>query len=438
MRRATLVGESQPMIERSQPSPSPSSTRPGLTLEPDVHSEFVPQRILLADDQPAMRRFMARILRNLGHEVVLAVDGADALEKFANEPFQMVVSDINMPEIDGLELLAVIRRISPETPVLLLTGRPSVETAVAAIRKGATSYLPKPFEAIDLKREVSRALAESEPNAGQPLASRDSQKVLAELQLNQQLDEAIASLYMVYQPIVSISRNVPVGHEALMRCHSTSLPHPGAILDAAEKLGRIQEVGQRVRLLCARTMRTLPEDVVLYVNLHTDELSDEELYDLDSPLSHFANRIVLEVTERVRLDQMPELPERLERLRKMGYRLAVDDIGAGYAGLTSFALLEPEVVKIDMALIRNINEAPLRQRLVKALTTLCRELGVDIIAEGVETIAERDTVHSLGTDQVQGYLFAKPSPSIELAVGDKVVTGDKVITGDKIAVDNTL
>ena len=407
------------MLDSSHPSQTTSVPPSGGKRTSLIPPSLCPQRVLVADDQPAMRRFMSRVLRSQGYDVITATDGADALALFASEHVDMVVSDINMPELDGLDLLAGVRRIAPDTPVLLLTGRPSVETAVAAIQKGATSYLPKPFEAVELKREVARSL-EQMAQAERPTASdKQSEHVLAELRLNQQLDEALASLYMVYQPIISVAQDAPVGYEALMRCHSEALPHPGAVLDAAEKLGRVQEVGRRVRLLCARALRSMAADVMLYVNLHADELGDPELYDEDSPLAVFAERIVLEVTERVRLDRMPELPERIERLREMGYRLAVDDIGAGYAGLTSFALLEPEVVKMDMGLIRNIDEAPLRQRLVKALTTLCRELGVEIIAEGVETTAERDTVLALGTDRLQGYLFAKPSADILPRIEDE-------------------
>ena len=98
----------------------------------------------------------------------------------------------------------------------------------------------------------------------------------------------------------------------------------------------------------------------------------------------------------------------MTRLRKFGYRIAIDDLGAGYAGLTSFAQLEPEVVKVDMSLVRGIDSSPVKQKLVRSIIALCTELGIQLVAEGIETPAERDTLVGLGGDLCQGYLFAKP------------------------------
>ena len=99
---------------------------------------------------------------------------------------------------------------------------------------------------------------------------------------------------------------------------------------------------------------------------------------------------------------------RMAQLRAMGYRIAVDDLGAGYAGLTSFAQLEPEVVKVDMSLVRGIDGSPTKQKLLESIIGLCRDLKIQIIAEGIETEPERDTLVRLGGDLCQGYLFAHP------------------------------
>jgi EAL domain-containing protein (putative c-di-GMP-specific phosphodiesterase class I) len=95
-------------------------------------------------------------------------------------------------------------------------------------------------------------------------------------------------------------------------------------------------------------------------------------------------------------------------LRKLGFRLAVDDLGAGFAGLTSFAQIEPEVVKFDMSLVRGLTDSSTRQKLIRSMSTLFREMGITSVAEGVETAAERDAVLAAGCDLIQGYLYAKP------------------------------
>jgi EAL domain-containing protein (putative c-di-GMP-specific phosphodiesterase class I) len=94
----------------------------------------------------------------------------------------------------------------------------------------------------------------------------------------------------------------------------------------------------------------------------------------------------------------------------MGFRLAVDDLGAGFAGLSSVVQLEPEFIKFDMALVRDIHREPTKQHLVRSMMALCRDMDVVAVAEGVETAAERDTLLALGCDVLQGYLFARPAP----------------------------
>jgi len=99
-------------------------------------------------------------------------------------------------------------------------------------------------------------------------------------------------------------------------------------------------------------------------------------------------------------------------LRKLGFRLAVDDIGAGYSGLTSFTELVPEVVKIDMSLVRDIDKSALKQRIVATLCRLCREVGCLVVGEGVETADERDCLVRLGCDLLQGYLLGRPERTL--------------------------
>jgi EAL domain-containing protein (putative c-di-GMP-specific phosphodiesterase class I) len=95
-------------------------------------------------------------------------------------------------------------------------------------------------------------------------------------------------------------------------------------------------------------------------------------------------------------------------LRALGFRIAIDDLGAGYAGLTSFAVLEPEIVKLDMSLVRDVHKHPTKQKLIRSMTALCKDMGMTVVAEGIENVEERDAVIDLGCDLLQGYLFAKP------------------------------
>jgi EAL domain-containing protein (putative c-di-GMP-specific phosphodiesterase class I) len=146
------------------------------------------------------------------------------------------------------------------------------------------------------------------------------------------------------------------------------------------------------------------------VNLHPRDLLDDQLHDSRSPLSAVASQVILEITERSLLEEVPSAHARVESLRQLGFRLAIDDLGAGYAGLNSWAQLEPDLVKLDMTLVRDIHLMPTKRSLVKAMIDVCRDLDVLLIAEGIETAEERDALGELRCPLMQGYFFARPGP----------------------------
>jgi EAL domain-containing protein (putative c-di-GMP-specific phosphodiesterase class I) len=200
-----------------------------------------------------------------------------------------------------------------------------------------------------------------------------------------------------------------LAYEALLRTTEPTLRNPLDFISAAEKLNMTRELGRIIRRHIADLIPSAPASALAFVNLHPADLDDPELSDPAGPLSRFADRIVLEVTERAALDEIPGLAGRIARLRGLGFRIAVDDLGAGYAGLSTFASLEPDVVKADMSLIRDIHKSAVKQKVVGSIVALCQDLRIQFIAEGIETAPERDCVTSLGGDNLQGYLFARPN-----------------------------
>jgi EAL domain-containing protein (putative c-di-GMP-specific phosphodiesterase class I) len=252
--------------------------------------------------------------------------------------------------------------------------------------------------------EPPRLARGSEPNpAFDPTAE------LAELE--QQLDRCVAAIAMHYQPIVDAKTRKRFGYEALLRSADKSLPHPGAILDAAERLERIQPLGRAVRANIAKTMAEAPAARgVVFVNLHLLDLFDKQLLSPFAPLSKVAARVILEITERTSLDGQIDLPYRVAELRERGFRIAIDDLGGGHARMGTLSVLDTDLVKLDMSLVRDVDKHPMKQRLIKSVTELCRDQGVLVIGEGVETEAEAKVLVDLGCDLLQGYLIAKPAP----------------------------
>ena len=154
---------------------------------------------------------------------------------------------------------------------------------------------------------------------------------------------------------------------------------------------------------------------MLFLNLHPSDLLDEQLFQSDGLLAAVASRVVLEITERASLHGMNDVRARVASLRKLGFRIAIDDLGAGYAGLTSFALLEPDIVKLDLALVRDLHREPTKQTLVRTMITMCKELGIVVTGERIETLEERDELARAGCDLMQGYLFAKPGDAFPVS-----------------------
>ncbi len=368
--------------------------------------------ILVVDDEPTLLRGISRVLSERGYNVVCERDGDSALATFRAREFDVIVTDIAMPNMDGIQLLRQLREHDADVPVVLITGAPAVDTAVKALEYGAFHYLTKPIPLGSLEDVVDKAarlrrMARMKRQAAELIERSVPSHSRAPLESS--FYRALDSLWMAYQPILRAADGHIYGYEALLRSKEASLPHPGAVLDAAERLNLLDVLGRTIRERSAGPMCNAPEGTVLFVNLHTTDLLDPMLMSRDAPLSKIAKNVVLEITERASLDSVKDVRARVAALREMGFRIAIDDLGAGYAGLTSFALLEPEIVKLDMTLVRDVHLNSTKQKLVRSMTQLAHDMGMMVVGEGVETAAERDALVSLGCDLLQGYLFAKPN-----------------------------
>ena len=385
-----------------------------LPLRRDVAAASGRPRLLIVEDEDGLRNALVRSLGE-AFEVTAAADGVAAAELLMKETYDAVLSDIGLPGMSGVDLLRLVRSYDLDVPVVLMTGEPSVETAIAALELGALTYVQKPFKHDVLAATLQRAaklaqLARTKREA--TLAGIGNTLAGDRAGLHTSFDRALETLSIVFQPIVDRRSRKTAGFEALMRSREPSIPTPGAMLEAAERLGRIHEVGRRVRELATAAFRPPSDDMLLFVNLHPADLLDADLYNRNAPLSKLADHVILEITERTALDDITESKHRATELRHRGFRIAIDDLGAGYAGLTSFATLEPEVVKLDMSLIRGIESSPVKRHVVESMTKLCRDLDMKVVAEGIETVQELGVIIDIGCDFLQGYLLGRPGPAL--------------------------
>jgi EAL domain-containing protein (putative c-di-GMP-specific phosphodiesterase class I) len=396
-----------PVDHGERDEPAGQSAGPGLrATRPDVPV------VLLVEDDDALRRVEERALVRNGFRVVAVPDGRTALIALTQEPFDLVLSDIDIPGVDGLALLERVRGVDLDVPVVLVTGAPSMESALSAIENGALKYLVKPVSLEALVKVANDAvhlhlLAKLKRRA-LDLVGGAEHLVGDYAGLVASFNRALRTLHMAFQPIVRWSTRSVLGYEALLRSREPALPDAASMIHAAERLDRVHDLGRALRAKALEPFALLPPDVLLFLNLHPKDLLDEQLFDARGPLAGVADRTVLEITERASLHGIHDVASRVDALGKMGFRIALDDFGAGYAGLTSFALLEPDIAKLDMALVRDIHKAPMKQTLVRSMAAACKELGILFVAEGIETPEERDALVQAGCDLMQGYLFARP------------------------------
>ncbi|MBP6896164.1 MAG: EAL domain-containing protein [Gammaproteobacteria bacterium] len=213
-----------------------------------------------------------------------------------------------------------------------------------------------------------------------------------------------------YQPILDLQAGEIWAHEALVRGPDGE----GAmtVLDQVNADNRYR-FDQACRVNAIRIAAALGIDTRLSINflpqaVYRPEICIRTTLEAADKYSFPRDRIVFEVTEGERVSDGPWLASILTEYQRCGFLTAIDDFGAGYAGLTLLADFQPDVVKLDMALVRNVDTSRARQAITRGILRMCEELAITVVAEGVETAGERDFFLHEGVRLMQGYLFARP------------------------------
>lgn len=235
--------------------------------------------------------------------------------------------------------------------------------------------------------------------------------------LRREFDEVMTGelLTCVYHPIVDLNDFEPIGFELLSRGPGDSELHrPDALFDIARSEGRVTELDRLCRRIACRAGSDLPPEVLRFVNtepvtmfLHSHgESFVQEL--VEAIPSSQRGLTVIEITENSVIDDFGRMRDIVRQLRAHGFRVAIDDAGAGYAGLQTMVEIEPDFIKLDMSLIRGLESSVVKQRLVRTLRDFCREAAITLIAEGIETRKQLDTLRELSVSHGQGFLFGLP------------------------------
>ena len=214
-----------------------------------------------------------------------------------------------------------------------------------------------------------------------------------------------------YQPIVDIGTRSIFAHEALVRGPNGEPAY--SVLSQVNDDNRYS-FDQACRVEAIRGAAALGMKEYLSINflpnaVYRPEACIRTTFEAAQQYGFPIERIIFEVTEGEQVQDRPHLVNIFREYRRLGFSTAIDDFGAGYAGLNLLSEYQPDIVKIDMDLIRNIDTSKPRQAIVNGIVAICAALNVRVLAEGIETPAERDFLRDAGIGLMQGYLFCRPA-----------------------------
>lgn len=379
-------------------------------------------RVLVADDDEMMRETLSDLIGDQAslELVALAENAEQAIELAGLEQPDVAILDVKMPG-GGARAAREIRACSPATAIIALSAHEDESSVKEMLAAGASSYLVKGASS----REVLDAIRAS-VRGGATLSEAIASQVVSELSARLQRERRRQShrehwegrirrvlsgedeLLTVYQPIVELGSRRVVGVEALSRFTSEPVKSPDVWFAEAAVAGLSLSLEIAAVETAISSLDRLPDGVDLALNVSPDAVMSPRLggvLDAFRPES-----IILEVTEHAPIRDYPRLGAALMFLRGCGVRLAVDDAGAGYASLRHIIQLQPDLIKLDISLTRDIDVDPPRRALAAALVTFAREIDARIIAEGIETPAELHVLEDLGVTLGQGFYLGEPGP----------------------------
>lgn len=240
-------------------------------------------------------------------------------------------------------------------------------------------------------------------NVLQPESSSD-------IEWRERIEEILeGGMVTFFQPIMELDTGRVVGAEALTRFPEG---RPEEWFDHAHKLGLGVSLEKMAVELALSQMDILGEESYLAVNLSPLALTSPDVVGLFDEVD--PKRIVLELTEHLRVEDYQDFRQTISEFRRHGFRLAIDDTGAGFASLSHIIELGPDLIKLNLDLTRGIDRDPVRRSLAASLVAFAADTGPNVIAEGIETEAELETLLELGIGFGQGYLLGRPAPPAEL------------------------
>jgi diguanylate cyclase (GGDEF)-like protein/PAS domain S-box-containing protein len=336
--------------------------------------------------------------------------------RLGGDEFAILLDDLD----DRDDARRVVERIfrALDTPIRV-SGQDIFATMSIGIAYGGSGY----ESAEDMMRDADTAMYQAKTTGKARFQIFDDsmhQRAVGLLRLEHSLRRAAEKNEFVlhYQPIVSLQDDRAAGYEALVRWNhpERGIVGPYEFIHLAEETGLIFRIGGwTLREACqwlTKGSPALPEHLTVNVNLSGRQFSQgdliEEVQRVLTETGLDAGRLKLEITESVIMENPEMAVDLLKRLKALGTHLCIDDFGTGYSSLGYLLRFPADTLKIDRSFVSNLGKGGRERDIVGAIISLARSLDMDVVAEGVETVEQRDILRSLGCRYGQGYLFSKP------------------------------
>lgn len=376
--------------------------------------EKQPIKLLVVDDERDMGTFVCNVAQGLGFSTASAGNTRE-FAQFFNRKTDVIVLDLFMPDMDGVELIRFLAENKSTAALILMTGvDKSVLHSAEQLAKehglNVLGALSKPFRKIELTKlleKYSRSSGDIFTTSNDLPSAEELKKAIEDRQLT-----------LVYQP--QISRRGFAGVEVLARWRHPvkGMIPPNFFIPLSEKTGLIEDLTVFVLEESFKQWR-LWRDQGIELRLSVN-MSPKTLKDLDIPdrISSMINqldldpaKLVIEVTETALMENLIKYLEILTRLRMKGFHLSIDDFGTGYSSMQQLVRVPFNKLKIDQTFITNLDSDSECRAITKTSIALAHELGMEVVAEGIETRAVWDLLCEMGCDEGQGYWIGRPMES---------------------------
>jgi EAL domain-containing protein (putative c-di-GMP-specific phosphodiesterase class I) len=378
--------------------------------------------ILAIDDEADVGEYVAASARSLGLRCI-ATTFAAALPELLTPDVSLILLDLMMPEMDGIEAMRLLGELKCRAGIVLMSGisKRVMETAeklAHTLGLCVVGHLTKPIQLAELEEVLKRYHILDEPIHVTPCP----QVAISDERLSLAVERNEFVLH--YQPQIDLASGAVIGVEALVRWQhpERGLIFPDDFIGRAAELGLIDDIGWLVadRALNEVKQFTDAGGIVLRLALNASTHSLRDLRFPDRFTSFLRNHdiaaedIILEITESGLINELSHTLDVLARLRMKGIKLSIDDFGTGYAMMTQFKNVPATELKIDKSFVQDIIGNKTDRIMVRKAIEMGHELGMQVMAEGVETQEQLDFLSSNGCDSAQGFFFSRPIPAAKM------------------------